>query len=140
MIAYLDSSVVLRRVLGQVDALEDEWWAKVELGVASALVEVECLRTLDRLRVVRSLANEAIAVRRETVVRLLASAEVVGVSTPILRRASQPFPVTLGTLDALHLTTALQWRDNTGHELVMATHDGALSTAARSMGLQVAGS
>jgi predicted nucleic acid-binding protein len=132
--------VVLRRVLGQTDALGEDWWASIELGVVSALVEVECLRTLDRLRVVHGLDEGAIAVRRETVVRLLASVESVGVSTSILRRASQPFPVTLATLDALHLATALQWRDATGREPLMATHDGALAAAARAMGLRVAGS
>jgi predicted nucleic acid-binding protein len=132
--------VVLRRVLRQADALDDAWWATVTGGVVSALVEVECLRTLDRLRVAQRLAEDAIAIRREAVVRLLASTEVVGVSTSVLRRASQPFPVTLGTLDALHLATALQWRDATGRELVVATHDDALATTARAMGLLVVGS
>ena len=48
MIAYLDSSVLLRLVLGQRDALKE--WKEVSRGVVSALVEVECQRTLDRLR------------------------------------------------------------------------------------------
>jgi predicted nucleic acid-binding protein len=48
VIAYVDSSVVLRLVLGQPAALRE--WRTVDRGVASALVEVECLRTLDRLR------------------------------------------------------------------------------------------
>jgi predicted nucleic acid-binding protein len=139
LIAYLDSSVVLRRVLGQADALDGTSWTAIARGVASALVEVECLRTLDRLRVLQGIAEDAIAARRETVVQLLASVELVGVSTSVLRRASQPFPVTLGTLDALHLATALQWRDATGLDVVMATHDDALATAARAMGLQVIG-
>lgn len=50
MIAYLDSSVLLRVILGQANALRE--WSAIEGGVVSALVEVECLRTLDRLRVV----------------------------------------------------------------------------------------
>ena len=137
MIAYVDSSVLLRVVLGQPDSLSE--WRTIERGVVSALVEVECLRTLDRLRVARGLPEAEVALRREAVVRLLESMEVVGVSTPILRRASAPFPVTLGTLDALHLATALAWRDAIGEDLAMATHDAALGLAARAMGLVVAG-
>jgi hypothetical protein len=49
VIAYVDSSVVLRVVLGQPGKLAE--WKSIVTGVASGLVEVECLRTLDRLRV-----------------------------------------------------------------------------------------
>ncbi len=45
MIAYFDSSVLLRVVLGQKNQLDQ--WQAIETGVASALVEVECLRTID---------------------------------------------------------------------------------------------
>jgi hypothetical protein len=46
----------------------------------------------------------------------------------------------LGTLDAIHLATALAWREAAGVEdLVMATHDLALATAARASGLRVVG-
>ena len=48
MIAYLDASVLLRVVLGQPNKLKE--WSQIEAAVASALVEVECLRMLDRLR------------------------------------------------------------------------------------------
>lgn len=137
MIAYVDSSVLLRVVLGQRGSLSE--WRSIERGVVSALVEVECLRTLDRLRVTRGLPEGEVAARREAVVRLLGSMEVVAVSAPVLRRASQPFPVTLGTLDALHLATALLWADFAADAPVMATHDTALGAAAGSMGLQVVG-
>ena len=68
MIAYLDSSVLLRLTLGQANRLSE--WAAVEKGVASSLVEVECLRTLDRLRLKADLSDEDLATRRETVFRL----------------------------------------------------------------------
>lgn len=71
--------------------------------------------------------------------RLLENGEVVDVSRPILRRASEPFPAPLGTLDAIHLSTAVSWRDAKGANLNMATHNMALATAARSVGLQVIG-
>ena len=137
MIAYLDASVLLRVLLGQPERLAE--WPQIERGIGSALVEVECLRALDRLRLREQLPPEEIAARRESVFHLTAELEVVEPTWPVLRRASQPFPVPLGTLDALHLATALLWRDTRGEDLAMATHDRALALAARSCGLPVLG-
>lgn len=137
MIAYLDSSTVLRIILGQANALKE--WRSITQGVASALVEVECLRTLDRLRLAEGLEDAEIAIRREAVFRLLEAVEVVELTMPVLTRASQPLPTALGTLDAIHLATALLWKDRSGADLVMATHDDALAMAARASGLRVLG-
>jgi predicted nucleic acid-binding protein len=137
VIAYLDSSVVLRRVLGQAGSLRE--WTAMEGGVVSALVETECLRSLDRLRLQERTPEGQWALRRETVFRLLETTEVVEVSRAVLHRAAQPLPVTLGTLDAIHLATALLWSERSGSSLVMATHDPALGLAARATGLRVIG-
>jgi hypothetical protein len=48
-------------------------------------------------------------------------------------------PTELGTLDAIHLATALLWKDLTKANLVMATHDGALALGAQAHGLRVVG-
>ena len=58
---------------------------------------------------------------------------------PVLARAAQPFPVVLGTLDAIHLATALLWRERSDADLVMATHDATLGLAARAVGFRVIG-
>ena len=137
MIAYLDSSVLLRVILGQRDKLRA--WKSIERGVASALVQVECLRTLDRLRFRAGLSDEDLAERRQTVFRIIDETEVVEPSMVVLDRAGRPFPTDLGTLDAIHLATALMWREARGEEIVMATHDRALGTAAQASGLQVVG-
>ncbi len=137
MIAYLDASVVLRLVLGEPNRLAE--WKRVESAVASALTEVECLRTLDRLGRAGALSENEVIARRAEVYRLLEGVEVVDIARPILRRASEPFPAPIGTLDAIHLATAIAWRDASETALVMATHDKALGTAARSVGLQVIG-
>lgn len=107
--------------------------------MASALVEVECLRTLDRLRLGEGLKDAEIAARRETVFRLLEAIVVVELTRPILSRAAQPLPTALGTLDAIHLATALLWKERTKTDLVMATHDEGLATASRASGLRVVG-
>ena len=137
MIAYLDSSVLLRLVLGQSRRLKE--WKGITRGVASALVEVECLRTLDRLRILEAIPADRIAPRREAIYRLLESVDVVEPTRTVLARASQPMPATLGTLDAIHLATALVWREHTGANLVLATHDAALGMAARASGVPVIG-
>jgi predicted nucleic acid-binding protein len=137
VIAYLDASVVLRLVLGEPNKLAE--WKRVRTAVASALTEVECLRTLDRLGRGGVLADTDVATRRAEVFRLLEGVEVVDIVRPILRRASEPFPTPLGTLDAIHLATALAWGDASKVDVVMATHDRALATGARSVGLKVIG-
>jgi predicted nucleic acid-binding protein len=135
--AYLDSSVLLRVILGQRGALKE--WSRVSRGVTSVLAEVECLRTLDRLRLAERHADEVIAERREAVYRLMESMEVVEIASPILARASQPLPTSLGTLDAIHLATALTWKERFAMPLSMATHDAALAVAAKASGLAVVG-
>jgi predicted nucleic acid-binding protein len=137
MIAYLDTSIILRVVLGERGRLAE--WKKLETGVASALTEVECLRTLDRLARSGALSDDELPDRRTAVYRLLEAVELVDVSRPIMRRASEQFPAPLGTLDAIHLSTAISWRDAHSSDLLMATHDKALATAALSIGLEVIG-
>jgi hypothetical protein len=63
----------------------------------------------------------------------------VELTRPVLARASQPMPTSLGTLDAIHLATALMWAERAGSELVMATHEQLLATAARASGFRVVG-
>ena len=137
MIAYVESSVVLRLVLGQPGTLRQ--WRTLDGGVASALVEVECLRTLDRLRLAEGLRETELARRRETVYRILETLEIVEPTRPILTRAAQPLPVALGTLDAIHLATALAWREATETDLAFGTHDARLASAARALGLHAIG-
>ena len=136
MIAYVDASVLLRLVLGEPGRLAK--WREVETAVSSGLAEVEVVRTLDRLRVRGELTPEETADRRGTAYRLLEAVSLADVSTPILRRAADPFPTPLGTLDAIHLATALAWRD-ARREVVMATHDTQLALAARACGFEVIG-
>jgi predicted nucleic acid-binding protein len=137
MIAYIDASVLLRVALRQPDALTE--WRQVEHGVSSALVTTESLRTLDRLRLRARLTDAEVASRRATILQLIASLDLVEIDTIVLDRAAQPMPTELGTLDAIHLATALLWKEMTREDLVMATHDGALALGAKAHGLPVIG-
>ena len=139
MIAYLDSSVILRIVLGQPGHLRE--WNRITTGVASGLIEVECLRTIDRLHLAGHLTADVAAVRREAVYLVMEALEIVELTNAVLHRAAQPMPAPLGTLDAIHLATADMWRESRGRgtEITFATHDRALSLAARATGFRVVG-
>lgn len=137
MIRYVDSSVVLRAVLGQRGALSGS--DEPGHSITSTLTRAECLRTLDRLRLEEDLSDDEIVLRREAVFRLLGSLVLVDVTPPVLERAAQPLPTVLGTLDAIHLTTALLWQEVEAEPVSFATHDLALARAARACGLAVIG-
>jgi predicted nucleic acid-binding protein len=137
VIVYLDTSALLRLVLRETGALDD--LRASEALVSSELTAVESLRTIDRLRLQNALSAEEAAARRTAVTEWLEAVDLVLVQRPILARASEPFPTPLGTLDALHLATALVWRDRMHRTLVMATHDGGLALASRSFGIEVLG-
>jgi len=137
VIAYLDSSVLLRVVLGEPGVLPE--WKRIGEGVCSTLAQVECLRTLDRLQLQGRLAVAEVARRREAVYRLLERLAIVDISQGVLERAAAPMPLPLGTLDALHLSTAILWREMRRKDLVMATHDRSLGEAARAFGFPVIG-
>jgi predicted nucleic acid-binding protein len=137
MIVYLDSSILLRRLLGQPRSLRE--WRLVRTGVSSRIAEVEGLRTLDRLRLQAGLPDDRIASLREGLYHILGSLEIVEVTRAVLTRAAQPSPTIVGTLDAVHLSSALLWRERTGKNLALATHDEALALSARAHGFKTLG-
>jgi predicted nucleic acid-binding protein len=137
VITYLDTSVLLRIVLREPGALDD--LRSSETLVASELITVESARTIDRLRLQGALSADEAASRGRLVSQWLEAVDLVLLQPPVLSRASEPMPVPLGTLDAVHLATALIWRDRVGPLTTLATHDGALGAAARAFGFDVRG-
>jgi predicted nucleic acid-binding protein len=137
VIAYVDSSVILRVVLGQGERLAE--WNRITKGVVSRLAEVECMRTIDRLRIAGTLTIEESALRRETVYNVLDALDIVEITRPVLHRAAQPMAAPLGSLDAIHLATAELSRETRDQEILFATHDRALGLGARANGFKVVG-
>jgi predicted nucleic acid-binding protein len=107
--------------------------------VSSELIAVESHRTLDRLRVQGALTPDDAAARFDIVNTWLEAVELVLLRPVILSRASTPLPTPLGTLDAIHLATALTWRDRMAPIDAVATHDAALGLAASAFGFSVIG-
>jgi uncharacterized protein len=136
-LTYLDASALLRIVLNEAGALDE--LQQGERLISNELLVVESLRSLDRLRLSGALSLDSAAKRRTILTEWLESVDLVVLQRPILARASEPLPVALGTLDALHLATALVVRERTQEALVVATHDRGLALAARSFGFEVFG-
>ncbi len=137
MRAYVDASVFLRVVLRERGALAE--WQDLDEAVTSELAQVECLRTLDRLQLRGGVPRDELAARRAHIFRIFEEARLVELSREVLARASQPFPAPLGTLDALHLATAMLVTEQDGRPITVATHDEELGLAARAAGLAVIG-
>jgi predicted nucleic acid-binding protein len=114
-------------------------WRRIAQGVSSALVVTEGLRTLDRLRWRAKLPDTEMADRRAKILEIIATLELVEIDAVVLDRAAQPMPTELGTLDAIHLATALLWKEMSHTDLTMATHDTALGLVAPAHGLPVVG-
>lgn len=137
MIAYVDTSALLRLALGEAGALAS--LRACEALVSSELLLVESRRTLDRLRLQGALTLDDAADRVRVIDEWLEAIDLVLVRPLVLNRASEPLPVPLGTVDAIHLATALVWRERMNPALVMATHDASLGAAARTFGFAVLG-
>jgi predicted nucleic acid-binding protein len=80
-----------------------------------------------------------IARSREAIELLTANIELIALTEQVLERAATAFAVPLKTLDAIHLATALLWREKNQTDLAFATHDTTLARAARAAGFEVLG-
>jgi predicted nucleic acid-binding protein len=134
--AYLDSSVLLRAVLGDGRRLPE--WSRIVAASTSEIARVECLRVLDRLRIANPMADRELARRRATMLQLLEGLEIVRLNRAVLARAADAFPTQIRTLDAIHLASALMLSSRE-RAIRFATHDEELALAAEAVGLRVIG-
>jgi uncharacterized protein with PIN domain len=136
VIVYAESSAVLAWLLGEPgsDAAEAAL-AGAEHVVASSLTELECRRALAR----GAAAGRLTDTERRAALQLLQDAArqwaVMAMDGPVLERAGRAFPVEpVRTLDAIHLATALAFRDELG-EMTLLTHDERIRANAAGLGL-----
>ena len=134
----MDTSVVLRKLFGEPGALAE--WPKVQEAYASRVLVVELGRIIDRARLAGDIDDGQVEQLQRESRRVLRSVEIIALSDRVLERAAGPMPTTLGSLDAIHLATALELAAKRAPGLVLATHDRQLARAARASGLEVVGS
>jgi len=137
VIAYVDSSVLLRFVLDQPGSLTE--LLSFENRVTSLVAEVECLRAVESARQRGLLTAEEAADRRRVTYDQLRRTGRLPVSAAVLRRAGEAYPLPVKSLDAIHLASALLVRERQSSDLVFATHDRQLGRLASVVGLPVIG-
>ncbi|HSK30629.1 MAG TPA: type II toxin-antitoxin system VapC family toxin [Candidatus Limnocylindria bacterium] len=136
MIVYVDTSVVLRILLHEANPVGI--WGHWSKAYSSALWRVEALRTVDRLRLTHEISDTEVADLVRDIQIAHETFAIHPVTNQIFQRASETFPTVVGTLDAIHLATALSIREIENLDLLL-THDSQLAIAARSLGFEVTG-
>jgi predicted nucleic acid-binding protein len=136
---YLDSSAVLAWLLEQPEG--ERMAAQIEAAgevVASVLTVLEVERAIVRQVAAGKRSEAEAAVLRGTLARERARWTVVGLMDEVLERAGRPFPVEpIRTLDALHLSTALELL-TAFPGLQVLTLDARVAGNARALGLLLA--
>ena len=131
---------MLRIVLDQPNPLRE--WADLNHGISNTLFRIECFRTLDRMWQTGEINDDDLVNKHSEVEEILRHIGIIPLDERVLKIAEQPFPTVIGTLDALHLASAMIYREKQPKDeqpIIMATHDDALAKAARSMNFEVLG-
>ena len=105
----------------------------------SELSQVELRRVLDRYRLVTQASDSRLIEVGEKIESIKKTMSTLNLTQSVLLRAGHPLPVVLGTLDAIHLASALIWQDVVGQPVTMITHDMQLAKASKMMSLEVLG-
>jgi predicted nucleic acid-binding protein len=140
VIAYLDTSVILRIVLKEPDELRE--WNEIRHGVTSELTVVECHRGLYRAHAHGRLDSGALHLARNYADQILRRLSVVNITPELLEKATGTIPGLLGALDAIHLVSAITFRDRQAVDeppILLATHDRALARIAATTNFDVLG-
>jgi hypothetical protein len=123
-VIYLDTSVALAHLLAEDRRPPDSLWAQPL--VSSRLLEHELWTRMHA----RGLGTSHGDLARQLLGRI-SFLELIG---EVLRRAKEPFPVPVRTLDALHLAS-LHFLHQQGVTIALATYDARLLGAARALEL-----
>lgn len=135
-ICYLDSSVIIRWLFDE----EDRWKpSKNSIFISSEITRVECLRTVYRYNIINELHESQLEELLLALHAVMDEISLIEIHRSILNRAGGPFSSVLGTLDAIHLSSAIKWQEIEGQPINLVTHDQQLARAARMLGLHVSG-
>ena len=123
---YMDSSALMKLVFEEheTDALET-FLRDRPLRLSNSLARVEVMRA------VRTVGDELVARHADDVLRAV---ELIAPDAGLLADAARLDPLTLRTLDAVHLATAVALTDDIDG---MVVYDRRLAAAARDAGLEV---
>lgn len=137
MIAFIDSTVFLRKLLGEPHSLRE--WETITEAYASRLVRVEIGRTIDRLRMLGSITDAQVVRLQLESRRIMDSVDLIELNDDVLERAAGPMPTVVGSLDAVHVSSALELEKTLEKRVTLLTHDEQLGAAAAASGMKVLG-
>ena len=137
MKVYLDSSVMLAFLLeGRKELLGLP--TGVTLG-SCRLLWIETARVVDRALRAGQLLDEDAAKVRVSFEKMAEGIVKLALSESVLDRAAGGFPVSIRTLDALHLAAALEWAGPGGcRDLEVWSFDRQMNLCAAGLGFRVA--
>jgi hypothetical protein len=90
VIVYLDTSIVLRALLGQGTSLKE--WGQWKAAYSSELLGLEARRVIDRLRLELALDDRGVAQAQQTLLEIEKGIGYILLSRLLLDRASLPCP------------------------------------------------
>jgi predicted nucleic acid-binding protein len=131
---YIDSSWLLRVLLKQSGVAPLPANAEV---YSSMLLNVECRRTLDRHYQRRLISDASYVSISQQLQQYLEKVNMLELSSDVVGRAAEPFFLPIGTLEALHLATALKIREVVNDIVHLATFDDELALVATAHDLRV---
>lgn len=132
---YIDTSVVLAKLLKEPGG--DVSWQKWDPVITSEVFNLEVSRALDRLRLLGRYSEGSLGELTRLFETTKAGLYEIPLTKQVLARASARFPTIISSLDAIHLTSALLWKEATGAMLTFMTNDDQQRKAAAACGLPV---
>lgn len=135
MIGYLDSSVLLRWLLGEPDQIKD--LKKIDKFYSSVLLRIESKRVLHRLLKISDITESEFEKLSRDLRDLLKRVNLIEFGRSIQRRSEESFTFNIGTLEAIHLASALAIRGLDG--VIFLTHDRDLARNARALEFELLG-
>ena len=137
MTVYLDTSTVLRVILGQPDPLSV--WGQWGEATTSEILGLEAPRAIDRLRFEAAIGDDDMGALQQALARVESTIATISLTRVVLRRAALPMTTPVKTLDAIHLASAMLFQEHSGRTLLFATHDARQTIAARALGFECVG-
>jgi hypothetical protein len=108
-----------------------------EVGSSDLLI-IECQRVLQRERMAAHLDDQQYSLSVGLLNTILERLYLIDMGPAVKRRAAGPFPTVIGTLNAIHLASAILWGEvEPSSGIRILTHDKQLALCAHSLGIRV---
>jgi hypothetical protein len=133
MNCYIDSSVILRILMDSEGAIRD--FGRYDRIISSELLLLECNRVIDRYRLAGLLDDEQVSEIKQRLKKISDGMYIIEINDAVKSRTGGAFPTIIGTLDAIHLSTALLLKEHEkADDMVILSHDRQMLVCAKALG------